>query len=263
MLIHTTCATCRRELTLTYDAINNDSHRATHPGCPAAPKTQADKLFDNFAAMVARIAAPNYKPQPHDELNLTALQDKIDQLDQTPPRLGDAAAIYAQWGWPVFPLRPQQKVPAFPTAHPEGDPLRGVCKGECGKPGHGLYDATTDVDRIRAYWTANPNANIGIATGHAFDVIDVDLPDGPASWREIVAADAAPHIHGIVSTASDGRHFLTAPTGEGNKARMLPGIDYRGLGGYVVAPPSWLGDHGHKWTWISKPSPQLTERLNA
>lgn len=258
MKIHTTCATCRRELTL--DAVNDESHRATHIDCPAAPKTQADSLFENFAALVARIAAPDYKPQPHDELNLSALQDRIDKLDAAPPRLGDAAAIYAGWGWPVFPLRACQKVPAIPSAHPSGDPLRGICKGECGKPGHGLYDATTDVDRIRAYWERVPLANIGIATGHAFDVIDVDLPDGPASWREIVAAGAAPDVHGIVSTSSGGRHFLTAPTGEGNKARILPGIDVRGIGGYVVAPPSWLGDHGHKWTWITKPSPTITGR---
>lgn len=263
MLIHTTCASCRRELTMTLDAVNDESHRATHVDCPAAPKTQADSLFENFAALVAKIAAPDYKPNPHDELNLAALQDRIDQFDAAPPRLGDAAIIYAGWGFPVFPLRPQQKVPAIPSAHPGDDPLRGKCKGECGKPGHGLYDATTDVDRIRRYWTANPNANIGIATGHTFDVIDVDLPDGPAQWREMSTEPGAPDVHGIVSTASGGRHFLIAPTGIGNKARVRPGIDVRGVGGYVVAPPSWLGDHGHKWTWLVKPSPTLTERQNA
>lgn len=242
MLIHTTCASCRAELTMTLDAVNDESHRATHINCPAAPKTQADSLFDNFAALVAKIAAPDYKPNPHDELNLAALQDRIDAFDRTPPRLGDAAVIYAQWNWPVFPLRSCQKVPATK---------------------HGFKDATTDIDRIRAYWSANPDANIGIATGHAFDVIDVDLPDGPAQWHEMSTEPGAPDVHGIVSTASGGRHFLIAPTGIGNKARIRPGIDYRGDGGYVVAPPSWLGDHGHKWTWVVKPSPHITGRNNA
>lgn len=256
MLVHTTCATCRRELTLTPDAINRDSHRATHLDCPAAPKTQADKLFDNFEALVAKLMDPGYTAKPHDELNLDALKAKIDEHDNTPPRLGEAAVIYAQWNWPVFPLRPQQKVPAIPSAHPDGDPLRGVCKGECGKPGHGLYDATTDVDRIRRYWAANPNANIGIATGHAFDVIDVDLPDGPPQWREMSTKPGAPDVHGIVSTASGGRHFLIPPTGRGNSARIQPGIDYRGLGGYVCAAPSLLAP-GRQWKWITKPSPRI------
>lgn len=237
MLVHTTCATCRRELTLTPAAVNTDSHRSTHIDCPAAPKTAADKLFDQFAALVATIASPDYKPKPHDELNLDALKAKIDEHDQTPPQFGAAAAIYAAWGWPVFPLRPGQKVPATP---------------------HGFKDATTDVDRIRAYWERVPNANIGIATGHAFDVIDVDLPDGPAQWHEMSTKPGAPDVHGIVSTASGGRHFLIPPTGRGNSARIQPGIDYRGRGGYVVAPPSWRGDHGHKWTWVVKPSPTLT-----
>lgn len=237
MLIHTTCATCRAELAITLDAVNDESHRATHIDCAPAPKTQADSLFDNFRALVETIAAPDYKPKPHDELNLSALQDKIDQLDQAPPRLGAAALIYAQWGFPVFPLKPNTKVPVTP---------------------HGFKDASLDPDRIRGWWT-NTNYNIGIATGHAFDVIDVDLPDGPASWREMAADPGAPDVHGIVSTASGGRHFLVTPKGIGNKARIRPGIDVRGRGGYVVAPPSWLGDHGHKWTWLVKPSPTITK----
>lgn len=260
MLIHTTCATCRHELTMTPDAVNDESHRATHADCPAAPKTQADSLFENFAALVAKIAAPEYKPHPHDELNLTALQDRIDQFDRTPPRLGDAAVIYAGWGWPVFPLRPV----GAPCRKNREDKCADLC--QCPKTPatpNGFKDATTDVERVRRYWTANPNANIGIATGHAFDVIDVDLPDGPAQWHEMSTEPGAPDVHGIVSTSSGGRHFLITPTGIGNKARIRPGIDYRGYGGYVVAPPSWLGDHGHKWTWIAKPSPHITTKGTA
>ena len=40
--------------------------------------------------------------------------------------------------------------------------------------GHGLHDTTTDLDLIRAWWTANPRANIGLRTGLSFDVIDLD-----------------------------------------------------------------------------------------
>lgn len=255
MLIYTACATCRRELTLTHDAVNNESHRATHDGCPPPPKSNVDALFDNFAALVAKIAAPDYKPRQHDELNLTALQAKIDEHDQAPPRLAESAAIYAAWGFPVFPLRPV----GAPCRNNRGDKCAALC--QCPKTPatkNGFQDATTDVERVRDYWGRVPNAGIGIATGHVFDVIDVDLPDGPASWRAMVTEPGAPDVHGIVSTASGGRHFLVIPTGLGNKAKIRPGIDYRGMGGYVVAPPTWLGDCGHKWSWVTKPSPQLT-----
>lgn len=230
MNVYTTCPSCRNELHVDRD------DRTRHEGCPPPPLTPADQLFENFKTLVAKIVAPDYRASAHDGMNLGALQERIDALDRQPPRLGDAAIIYAQWGWPVFPLKPRTKVPATP---------------------HGFKDATTDVDRIRAYWQKVPDANIGLPTGHAFDVIDVDLPDGPAQWG---AMRNRPDLHGQVSTASGGLHAYIAPTGKNNGARIWPGVDYRGLGGYVVCPPSWLGDHGHKWTWATKPSPTLTER---
>lgn len=226
MHILTSCPSCRKECAI-------DGDRAHHDGCKPAPPTPADLLFDNFKALVAKIAAPDYQATAHDALNLGALQERIDAFDNAQPRLGEAAVIYAQWGFPVFPLKPRTKVPATK---------------------HGFQDATTDVDRIKAYWAANPEANIGLATGHTFDVIDVDLPDGPPQWE---AMKGRPDLHGQVSTASGGLHAYILPTGKGNGARICPGVDYRGLGGYVVSPPSWLGDKGHQWTWITNPSPRI------
>lgn len=248
MQIFSTCPSCRQEVQITVKG------QTTHGGCPPPPITPVDQMFKTFEEMVARIAAPDYKPRQHDELNLDALKAKIDEIDAQPPRLGDAALIYAGWGWPVFPLRPV----GAPCRKQRRDKCAALC--QCPKTPatkHGFEDATTDVERIRRYWTANPNANIGLATGHAFDVIDVDLPDGPAQWE---AMRNRPDLHGQVSTASGGLHAYITPTGKNNGARIWPGVDYRGLGGYVVAPPSWLGDHGHKWAWITKPSPRLTER---
>ena len=193
-------------------------------------------LHQRFVALTAQLLDPGYKATKHDELNHAAMQKRIDLLDRQPPNLGAAAVYYASnYKWPVFPLKPRTKVPATP---------------------HGFKDATLDVERIRRYWAQVPEANIGVPTGISFDVIDIDMPDGPAEWAKMRDSPAAPDIHGQVSTSSGGRHVLIKPTGRGNGAKIRPGIDYRGEGGYIVAAPSWLGEHA-RWNWISKPSPQI------
>src|SRR5690242_2109256 len=83
--------------------------------------------------------------------------------------LGAAALAYAGHGWPVFPLKPRDKIPLIPKA----------------AGGNGVHDATTDTEQITAWWTAHPDANIGLAAGVAFWVLDADYkgfftdePDG-------------------------------------------------------------------------------------
>ena len=73
-----------------------------------------------------------------------------------------AALRYAARGWAVFPLAPGTKVP-----------LKGS---------NGVKDATKNTDQIRSWWTKNPDANIGCATGAASGctVLDLDTKDGLA-----------------------------------------------------------------------------------
>lgn len=217
MLTFSTCRRCSGLLQVTGD-------ENFHPLCDPLP-TRVERLADEWIAAVVA-----------DDCALEdSLGAQIEQIDSAPPRLLDAALHYAGFGWPVFPLRPRTKVPATRN---------------------GLKDATTDTDRIRAWWQRHPDANIGLPTGHAFDVIDVDVPHGVPSLQRLLANDA--QAHGRVSTASGGIHFYVAPTGGGNLAGILPGIDYRGKGGYVVAPPSTLGQRGRTWSWGIHPSPVIT-----
>lgn len=159
----------------------------------------------------------------------------VDRLDAPRPLPKPAASAlwYAEvLGLRVFPLQAGSKVP-----------WRGS---------NGCKDATTDSAQIRVWWAEAPDANVGIATGHLVDVIDVDGPAGVKTWAEI--KDDLPPILGHVSTPRPGGNhlYVAASAGRGNKAGIFPGIDYRGEGGYVVAPPSVItsGPHPGDYRWI-------------
>ena len=173
--------------------------------------------------------------QRHDVAEANRLEKIINQ--PSAPRLGPSAIWYAQNGWPVFPLAPNSKQPLL--AKRDG--------------GNGLHDATTDLDQVTQWWTQYPEANIGLPTGIKFDVIDIDGPEGIRSFSEL-AEDKIPDIHGKVDTPR-GFHLLTLPSGDGNRAGVLPGIDYRGVGGYIVGVPSQIDFK--RYTWIIPPSPEI------
>lgn len=175
------------------------------------------------------------------------------ELEQTharlsaPGALASAALWYAGQGIAVFPLAVRGKQPLIAAAHKGDDPLRRTCRGDCGRQGHGLYDATTDPAVISAWWEQTPAANIGLPTGHLFDVIDIDGEEGAISYRTMLAEDAVPKIYGWATTGRDcGRHLYIRPTGDRNASHMLPSIDFRGQGGYVVAPPS-ITERRYDW----------------
>lgn len=89
--------------------------------------------------------------------------------------------------------------------------------------------------------------NVGIVTGKVSGlvVLDIDGPEGEAAVAEFAMPDTAQ-----VRTAR-GRHLYFAHPGEGNVpnfAGRLKGVDLRGDGGYVVAPPSVHGS-GHVYAW--------------
>jgi hypothetical protein len=167
-------------------------------------------------------------------LRLGELLDTYDQRHQPIP-LVSAALWYAEQGLHVFPLQPGSKIPH--------------------KGSQGLKDATTDPGRIRGWWQAEPRSNVAIATGHLVDVIDVDGAIGMVSWCQQIAdePEEMPTVLGRVSTPrAGGNHFYVKADEEyGNGASVFPGVDYRGKGGYVVAPPSVNSVHPvGVYTWI-------------
>lgn len=156
---------------------------------------------------------------------------ELDALDaaRTTPALLPSALWYASAGLHVFPLQPGAKTP-LPKSH-------------------GCKDATTDADQIRTWWADNPTANVGIATGYLVDVIDIDGPTGVASWADLLNT-LPPQLGAVNTPRAGGTHLYVAATGRGNRAGIAPGVDYRGMGGYVVAPPS-VNAEGVLYTWRS------------
>lgn len=165
--------------------------------------------------------------------------------------LHDAALAYVRQGIPVFPLRPGSKIPL---------------------PGsQGFKDASTDEYQVDDWWGEGQSYNIGIPTGVVFDVVDLDGFEGVETFEEW--CDTADYPTGpAVLTPSGGQHLWVAVTGEGNRAGMLPKVDFRGLGGYVVAPPStvdgkpyqWLsaGPDDHLLSFLPVASPKVRELIS-
>lgn len=173
--------------------------------------------------------------------------------------LAQWAVWYAEQGWPVFPVQPGGKMPALKAAHSKDDPLYGNCRGECGRVGHGCWDAVADPERIARYWRRHPNHNIGLRTGDVFDVLDLDPDDDGIENFDAWCADNGLKLDTadmlIVGTPRGGQHWYFAPVGSGNRAKMMGGgVDWRGHGGYVVAPPSRRDYTRVTYDWVSDPT---------
>jgi hypothetical protein len=146
--------------------------------------------------------------------------------------LGTAALKLAGKGLRVFPCVERGKEPA----------LAG-----------GFKRATTDLNIISGWWRAH-NFNIGIAAGPGSGVWVVDIDDdaGEALLRQHEAEHGTlpPTVEVVTGR---GRHlYFRWPTDTEIRNRqdnpIMAGIDVRGEGGYVLAPPS-LHPSGRCYAW--------------
>ena len=163
-----------------------------------------------------------------------------------------AALVYARHGIPVLPVH---------TPDPSGGCScdRGV---RCDRPGkhprlrHGLTEATTDPRLIEIWWSRWPAANVGLRTGVVMDVADIDSAEGRHGLIHLLGGELPPGPR--VRTGGGGWHLWFRPTGYGNRVRLLPGLDWRGIGGYVVAPPS-RHLSGADYRWVRRPDTALPD----
>jgi putative DNA primase/helicase len=167
----------------------------------------------------------------------------------------EAALGYALRGLHVFPAR--EKVPATP---------------------HGHLDATTDPVIIREWFARMSSANLAIASGARSGLVVLDVD--PRHGGDDALADLE-HIHRVlpetprVLTGGGGVHIYFAHPGAtvSCSAGVLgAGLDVRGDGGYVIAPPS-VHASGRPYAWqigasledisLAPPPVWLLERLTS
>lgn len=169
--------------------------------------------------------------------------------------LSEAALKYASRGWHVLPLH---------------WPVNGHCSCgnlECSSQAkhpltqHGLTDASINPKTIQEWWAKWPEANIGIRTGAISGLVVLDIDPRHDGDESLIALETKhgelPHTVESL-TGGGGRHiFFQHPGGNfSNKVKLfdLSGIDIRGDGGYIVAPPSLhISGRGYVWEVLSHP----------
>ncbi|MGO4680241.1 bifunctional DNA primase/polymerase [Microbacterium sp. 2MCAF23] len=142
-----------------------------------------------------------------------------------PQSLGASAAAFARCGIPVFPCEPNGKRPLVPG---------------------GFHAASADAEHVAGWWARTPSANIGVPTGTASGIVvlDVDVHGRANGFEALDRARRAGFLVGweaMVRTPSGGLH-VDYPAMPGVEQRSWQaaraGIDLRGDGGYIIAPPS-------------------------
>jgi len=158
------------------------------------------------------------------------------------------ALFYASKGWKVIPLHT--------PVHDEDGILACSCrKPDCKSIGkhprlmHGLKDASCDPDQIRKWWDMWPDANVGVCTGSVSDdlvVVDVDVKhNGLKNWSDLreekKPLGEIPDTPMVITGGGGMHYFFRGPPGgvvKNSASKITRGVDVRGEGGYVVAPPS-------------------------
>jgi len=138
----------------------------------------------------------------------------------------DYALAYARRGWRVVPVPPKAKHPSITAWQTEG---------------------STDVERIKHWWGASSDFGIGIVTGAESGLVVLDVDEHGHVRGSDTLADLEATYERLpdtleVLTGGGGRHLYFAHPGHEvrNDAgrRLGPGLDVRGDGGQVIAPPS-------------------------
>lgn len=167
--------------------------------------------------------------------------------------MGHAALGLASRGFRVFPV---------------WELVDGVCAchrgAKCDRPGkhprtkRGLWEGTTDAGRLTSWWLEWPEANVGIRTGVDLFVVDLDGEQGQATWARLCREWALEVDTLRAFTGGGGLHLFFRGVGKTTVGQLGKGVDTRGEGGYIVAPPS-LHASGRRYRWDDEGTPEIAD----
>jgi Bifunctional DNA primase/polymerase, N-terminal/AAA domain/Primase C terminal 2 (PriCT-2) len=172
-------------------------------------------------------------------------QTKANGQGQAPSCV-EAALGYAARDWTIFPAPQGEK-----KSHKSAEYSGGVNWG-----------ATKDPAQIKRDWRRWPDANIGIPTGaeNGFFVVEADTvkghgKDGIASLKDLEAKHTKlPNTLMAESPSGSIHYYFNHPRNgikiKNSTSEIAPGVDVRGDGGMVVAPPSIRQDGAYRWLII-------------
>lgn len=142
------------------------------------------------------------------------------------------AQAYAQKGWQTFPLKAKDKIPFVKWADV----------------------ATCDQTMITGWFDNYPDANIGIACGSRSGIVVLDVDAGHGGYEsltKLIEKHGALPETPVSKTGSGGEHIFFKHPGieiRNSAGKLGAGLDIRGDGGYVVAPPS-VHPNGNIYEW--------------
>lgn len=185
-----------------------------------------------------------------------------------------------EYGWRVFPVHgveyDQSGTLVCTCGRGDGCPENN--RGKHPATPQGFKDAVGSSDgsweaKVRAWWTARPSANIGVATGRMSGVfvVDVDVKngDGPAALARWWSENGEKPWVGTLAerSGSGGQHYFFAYPSEGevpSRNGWLDSVDVKSDGGYVVVAPSRIPRGKYDWTTTGvAPQPASSSLLAA
>lgn len=160
---------------------------------------------------------------------------------QPPSTVAEAAEAYTALGWRIVPVIPNTKRPA-------------------------LTDWTTrnvtDPDGVTQWFRPDTRFGVGIVTGNGLTVIDVDGPAGTTSLHHLETRHGQLPETVTVTTPGGGLHlYFKTPANHDaatNRSTLGAGIDIRGAGGFVVAPPT-IHPNGRPYQYFNGLDPWTIE----
>lgn len=141
----------------------------------------------------------------------------------------ESAIWWAERGLPVFPLIPKTKAPAIST---------------------GFHAASTDAKKIDLWWKKNPQYGVGVAIPDGIIVTDFDAL-AHEHLADTVDMELPETFNTLTPGKGGGKHFwwrLPDKLAISPKVEVMPGLDIRTKGSYVVVPPSEHPEGGcYQW----------------